>query len=271
MVHVLDSCDEREAVPIGRPVNDTSLWVLDENLRLRPIGVPGELCIGGAGLADGYLNLPDVTAERFVESPDAPGLRLYRTGDLVTLRSNGLFYYTDRIDQQVKLRGYRIETAEIMHVAVGEPDVRWAHAAVHETGDGNRSLCLWVRYEDGAEPDDARLRAALGRRLPGYMVPAFIVRVDDVRLTKNGKLDTAALPAPDLAAPASATPPETEAERRIAAAWSLALGTDVADVDMNFFQIDHGITWGLELGMHGARRGREGLTARAAMVGFRPF
>ncbi|MFI5919233.1 amino acid adenylation domain-containing protein [Streptomyces anulatus] len=236
-VHVLDSCDEREAVPIGRPVNDTSLWVLDENLRLRPVGVPGELCIGGAGLTDGYLNLPDVTAERFVESPDAPGLRLYRTGDLVTLRSNGLFYYTDRIDQQVKLRGYRIETAEIMHVAVGEPDVRWAHAAVHETGDGNRSLCLWVRYEDGAEPDDARLRAALERRLPGYMVPAFIIPVDDVRLTKNGKLDAASLPAPDLTAPESATPPKSDAERRIAAAWSLALGTEVTGVDMNFFRL----------------------------------
>ncbi|MFF8499043.1 amino acid adenylation domain-containing protein [Streptomyces anulatus] len=236
-VHVLDSFDEREPVPIGRPVNDTSLWVLDEDLRLRPIGVPGELCVGGAGLADGYLNLPEATAERFVESPDAPGVRLYRTGDLVTLRSNGLFYYTDRIDQQVKLRGYRIETAEIMHVAVAEPEVRWAHAAVHRAADGSGSLCLWVRYEDGAEPDEARLRAALARRLPGYMVPAFVVPVDDVRLTKNGKLDLAALPAPDLAAPPSATPPETDAERRIAAAWSLALGTDVADVDANFFQV----------------------------------
>jgi amino acid adenylation domain-containing protein len=236
-VHVFDSCDEREAVPIGRPVNDTSLWVLDENLRLRPIGVPGELCVGGAGLADGYLNQPGLTAERFVESPDVPGQRLYRTGDLVTLRSNGLFYYTGRIDQQVKLRGYRIETAEIVHVAVGEPDVRWAHAAVHETGDGSRSLCLWVRYEDGVEPDAARLRAALARRLPDYMVPTFVVRVDDVPLTGNGKLDMAALPAPDLAAPASATPPETDAERRIAAAWSRVLGTDVADVDVNFFQL----------------------------------
>ncbi|MCO1579141.1 amino acid adenylation domain-containing protein [Crossiella sp. SN42] len=233
-VHTFDSCDERDAVPIGRPINDTSLWVVDENLEPRPIGVPGELCIGGAGLADGYLNQPGLTAERFVESPALPGQRLYRTGDLVTLRSNGLFYYSGRMDDQVKLRGYRIETAEIVHVAVGEPTVRWAHAAVHETG---RSLCLWVRYEDGAEPDDARLRAALARRLPGYMVPAFIVRVDAVPLTGNGKLDTAALPAPDLATPASATRPATDAQRRIAVAWSLALGTEVADIDANFFAL----------------------------------
>lgn len=237
-VHVFDSYDEREAVPIGRPVNDTSLYVLDEDLRLRPIGVPGELCIGGAGLGDGYLNQPELTAERFVESPDVPGVRLYRTGDLVTLRSNGLFFYTGRIDQQVKLRGYRIEMAEIVHVAAGEPDIRWAHAAVHETEEGGRSLCLWVRYEDGAQPDEARLRASLGRRLPGYMVPSFIVRVDeDVRLTGNGKLDTAALPAPDLSAAVSATPPRTDAERRVAAAWSRALGTEVTDIDANFFAL----------------------------------
>jgi amino acid adenylation domain-containing protein/non-ribosomal peptide synthase protein (TIGR01720 family) len=236
-VHVVDSCDEREAVPIGRPVNDTSLWVLDDDLRLQPIGVPGELCIGGTGLADGYLNQPELTAERFVESPDIPGERLYRTGDLVTLRSNGLYYYTGRVDEQVKLRGYRIETAEIVHVAVAEPDVRWAHAAVHQTGDGNPSLCLWVRYEDGAEPDDARLRAAMARRLPAYMVPTFVIRVEEVPFTGNGKLDTAALPAPVLTAAESASPPATDAERRIAAAWSRALGTEVADVDVNFFQL----------------------------------
>nr|WP_246421919.1 non-ribosomal peptide synthetase [Nocardiopsis mwathae] len=237
-VHVFDSYDGREAVPIGRPINDTSLYVLDEDLRMRPIGVPGELCIGGAGLADGYLNRPELTAERFVESPDVPGERLYRTGDLVTLRSDGLFFYTGRIDQQVKLRGYRIETAEIVHAAVGEPDVRWAHAAVHETGEGNRGLCLWVCYEDGAEPDEARLRGALSQRLPGYMVPSFIVPVDgEVRLTDNGKLDVAALPAPEAGASASAVPPRTGAERRIAAAWSRALGTEVADIDANFFAL----------------------------------
>lgn len=261
-VHVFDSYEEREAVPIGRPINDTSLYVLDEALRMRPIGVPGELCIGGAGLADGYLNQPGLTAERFVESPDVPGVRLYRTGDLATLRSNGLFFYTGRIDQQVKLRGHRVETAEIVHAAVDEPDVRWAHAAVHEAGEGGGSLCLWVRYEDGAEADEARLRSALSRRLPDYMVPSFIVRVDeDVRFTDNGKLDVAALPAPDLSAAATATPPRTGAERRIASAWERALGAEVADIDANFFALGGDSIKAIQIA---AALKREGLVIRAS-------
>ncbi|WP_424190460.1 amino acid adenylation domain-containing protein [Actinokineospora sp. G85] len=231
-VHTFDTLDPHDAIPIGSPINETSLWVLDDQLRPQPIGVSGELCIGGAGLADGYLNQAGLNAERFVHSPAVPGERLYRTGDLVTVKSNGLFYYTGRIDQQVKLRGYRVELAEVVHVAMEEPYVRWAHAGVRD----GQSLCLWVRYADAGDHAH-RLRAALARRLPSHMVPAFIVTTDEVPLTGNGKLDTAALPAPDLAATTSANGPATDLQHRIAAAWSAALGVEVADVDANFFAL----------------------------------
>ncbi|WP_030166301.1 non-ribosomal peptide synthetase [Spirillospora albida] len=236
-VHNFDDFDENDAVPIGRPINDTSLWVLDDRLEPQPIGVGGELFIGGEGLADGYLNRPELDAERFVQSPAVPGRILYRTGDLVTLKSNGRFYYTGRIDRQIKLRGHRIELAEIIHVAMAEPYVRWAHAGVHVTEAGGKSLCLWVRYEEDAGTAEPRLRAALARRLPSYMVPAFVVETATVPWTANGKLDETALPGPDLSAGASAAAPVTELQRRIAAAWSDVLGAAVEDIDANFFAL----------------------------------
>ncbi|MER6911899.1 amino acid adenylation domain-containing protein [Streptomyces sp. NPDC000594] len=238
-VHVFDRLDDQDTVPIGRAITGTSLWVLDEELRPQPIGAVGELYIGGSGLADGYLNQPELTAERFVESPAVPGERLYRTGDLAAFKSNGLLYYHGRIDQQVKLRGYRIEPTEIADAALQEPYVRWAHAAVHETGTGGRSLCLWVRYAEGAgaEEDGSRLRAALVRRLPGYMVPSFIVATDEVRLNKNGKVDTSALPEPHAIPQAAAARPSGELQRRMADAWSHVLGIEVADIDANLFAL----------------------------------
>ncbi|ROP42186.1 non-ribosomal peptide synthetase [Saccharothrix texasensis] len=236
-VHTLDSLDQDDAVPIGRAVGDTSLWVLDERLRPVPIGVSGELHIGGGGVADGYLNQPELTAERFVRVPSVPGERLYKTGDIVTFKSNGLLYYTGRVDQQIKLRGYRIELAEIIQVALDEPGVRWAHAGLHETAEGSRSLCLWVGYEAGREHDEPVLRAALARRLPDYMVPPFIVRADEVPLNASGKVDVAALPKPDFTAAASAAAPETDSLRVLADAWRHVLGVPVDDIDANFFAL----------------------------------
>ncbi|MFH9296600.1 amino acid adenylation domain-containing protein [Streptomyces sp. NPDC017520] len=236
-VHRFDSFDERDAIPIGRPINDTSLWVLDEKLRLQPIGAQGELYIGGDGLVDGYLHQPELTEERFVTSPAVPGRRLYKTGDLVTLKNNGLIYYAGRIDDQIKLRGYRIELAEIIHVALEQPYVQLAYAGTYESGEGGRSLCLWVRYAEGFEPDDARLRSALERRLPPYMVPAFTIPTDEIPLNKNGKVDVAALPRPEVSSKAEASGPTTDMQRRIAAAWSRVLGSTVEDVDANFFAL----------------------------------
>lgn len=233
-VYVFDSFNERDAVPIGRPISHTSLWVLDEDRELQPVGARGELYIGGAGLADGYLNQPELTAERFCTSPAVPGERLYRTGDLVTVKSNGLLYYHARIDQQVKLRGYRVELAEIVQVAVAEPYVRWAYAGTDKAIADTRTLCLWVQYADGAD-HESELRAALQRRLPSYMVPPSIITTDEVRLTRNGKVDVAALPRPGSATRAVATGPATTVQEQIAAVWSAVLGLAVTDIDANFF------------------------------------
>ncbi|MFE2752620.1 amino acid adenylation domain-containing protein [Actinosynnema sp. NPDC059335] len=236
-VHTLDALDPDDAVPIGRAINDTSLWVLDERLEPVPVGVNGELYIGGSGVADGYLNQPELTAERFVRVPAVPGERLYKTGDIVTFKTNGLLYYTGRVDQQIKLRGYRIELAEIIQVALDEPYVRWAHAGLHETAEGSRSLCLWVGYEPGREHDEPLLRAALARRLPDYMVPPFIVRADDVPLNASGKVDVAALPKPEFTASTTAAAPETDSLRVLADAWQHVLGVPVDDIDANFFAL----------------------------------
>ena len=235
-VHVVHDVVERDAIPIGRPINDTSLWVLDADRRLAPIGASGELFIGGGGLADGYLHLPELTAERFVTSPDVPGERLYRTGDLVTVKSNGLVYYSGRLDQQVKFRGYRIETAEIVQVALDEPEVLWAHAAVHEQ-DGVKNLCLWVRFGEGGS-DDTRLRSALRRKLPSYMIPSFIVPTDEVPLTRNGKLDAAALPSPTQVSIDAGTGSALEgAEAVVAQVWTKVLGVPVDSADADFFTL----------------------------------
>ncbi|MFI8946972.1 amino acid adenylation domain-containing protein [Streptomyces sp. NPDC053750] len=236
-VHVFDDLDDDDAVPIGRAVTDTTLRVLDDRMRPVPIGTVGELYIGGAGLADGYLNRDELTARRFVTSPAFPGERLYRTGDLAAFKSNGLLYYHGRVDQQVKLRGHRIEPEEIAAAATAEPYVRWAHAAVRQTGTGGGSLCLWVRYTDDAEDGAARLRAALRRRLPDYMVPASVVETDTVPLTRNGKIDVAALPAPAVSSADSATRPAGVLQSRIAEAWEYVLGVAVEDIDANFFEL----------------------------------
>ncbi|MFG2062503.1 amino acid adenylation domain-containing protein [Micromonospora sp. NPDC048871] len=235
-IHTLDAMDPDDAIPIGTAINDTSLWVLDERLEPVPVGVGGELYIGGAGLSDGYLNQPELTAERFVYSPAVPGERLYKTGDIVTFKTNGLLYYTGRLDQQIKLRGYRIELAEIIQVALNEPFVRWAHAGLYEAAEGSRSLCLWVGYVDDQDHGSA-LRAALSRRLPDYMVPSFIVKADTVPLNASGKVDVAALPKPDFTAGATAAAPETDSLRVVADAWQHVLGIPVDDIDADFFAL----------------------------------
>ncbi|MEU3850378.1 amino acid adenylation domain-containing protein [Streptomyces sp. NPDC029554] len=258
-VHVFDHLDDDDAVPIGRAVTDTTLRVLDDRMRPVPIGTVGELHIGGAGLADGYLHRDELTARSFVTSPEFPGERLYRTGDLVAFKSNGLLYYHGRADQQVKLRGHRIEPEEVATAAMGEPYVRWAYAAVRQTGTGG-SLCLWVRYASGAEDGAARLRAALRRRLPDYMVPAFVIETDTVPLTRNGKIDAAALPAPAVTSADAATRPAGVLQTRIAAAWEHVLGVTVEDVDANFFALGGDSIKAIQIV---ARLKEHGITVRA--------
>lgn len=234
-VHVFDSFDPGAPIPIGRPIGDTVLRVLDEEGRPVPLGTRGELYIGGGGVGAGYLNRPDLTAERFVRSPAFPGEVLYRTGDLVSFGADGLVRYHGRLDHQVKLRGYRIELGEITRAAVDQAGLRWAHCAL--VGEpGGQSLCLWVQPEEGGALDEQAIRAALARRLPDFMVPTFIQQVDRVPLNKNGKVDEEALPRPGVRATGGVCA-LTEPQRVVAQAWAEVLGAEVDDPDASFYAL----------------------------------
>ncbi|MBB6474214.1 non-ribosomal peptide synthetase [Sphaerisporangium rubeum] len=215
------------AVSIGEPIAGTSVHVVDEHLRLVPPGVPGELVIGGAGVTDGYLGRPELTAERFVPDPfGEPGDRLYRTGDTVRRRAGGTLEFLGRSDGQVKLRGHRIELGEIEAALESQPGVRQAAVVVRD-----QTLVAYV----AGEPD----RDALAARLPSFMLPATYVRMDELPLTPNGKLDRRALPDPGPAEPGGGRPPSTPAERLIAAVFAEVLGLDAAAVgaDDDFFAL----------------------------------
>ncbi|WP_447599362.1 amino acid adenylation domain-containing protein [Nitrospira sp. Nam80] len=223
---------------IGRPLANTDLYVLDRRLQLVPVGVVGELYIGGAGLATGYWGRPDLTAERFVPHPFRDdGTRLYRTGDLGRRRADGTLECLGRVDQQVKLRGYRIEPGEIEARLVEYPPITHAVVVVREEPAGPKRL---VGYLVASEPVAAsELREFLRRRLPEYMIPATFVVLDKLPLTPNGKVDRKALPAPEEgrgeARPYAA--PRTELEATLAAVWRDVLGAARVGIHDNFFEL----------------------------------
>lgn len=215
-------------VPMGRPIANTQVYVLDPGGRPVPIGVPGEIYAGGDGLARGYLNNPALTAEKFVANPFGPG-RLYRTGDKARWRADGTLEFLGRLDKQVKIRGYRIEPAEVEAALRVEPGVAAAAVVVHES-EGRKQL---VGYVAGAVRS-GELRASLASRLPAHLVPTAIVVLNSLPLNQNGKLDRSALPAPDLSA-AMETAMATDAERAVADAWCSVLGLQRVGRDDNYF------------------------------------
>jgi amino acid adenylation domain-containing protein len=226
------------AVSIGRPIANTQVYVLDPAGRPVPIGVPGELFIGGAGVARGYLARPDLTAERFV--PDRfsgrPGARLYRTGDLVRLRNDGRLDYLGRLDTQVKLRGFRIELGEVDAALVSHPDVSQAAAVVRPGPGGELALAAYVVSRAGAVVDRDALRVYLHGRLPGYMVPAVVTVLPAMPLTASGKINRAALPDPDAPTRSSSdAPPMSSRERMLADVFAAVLRAPSVGPDDDFF------------------------------------
>jgi aryl carrier-like protein len=231
----------QRSLPIGREIAHTTAYVLDRALRPVPAGVPGELLLGGDGLAHGYFAQPSLTAEAFVPDPFSavPGGRLYRTGDRVMRDASDHIVFLERIDDQVKVRGYRIELGEIEALLLADRDVDQAVAIVRGEGDGRRILAYVAASGVSPEALRTRLMEALSARLPAYMLPADICVLDSLPITPNGKIDRRALPEPAHTQrspePPSVVPDATESQ--LLAIWSAVLERADIGVHDNFFDI----------------------------------
>ena len=228
-------------VPIGKPINLTEVYVLDEHIQQAPAGVVGELYIGGEGLGRGYLNRPDLTAERFVPDPFSqhPGERLYRTGDLVKYREDGNLEFCGRADDQVKIRGFRIELPEIEAALLRQPQISEAAVIVSDQA-GEKEIVAYMVLEQGTEATMLELREGLKNQLPEYMVPAKFIRLEKLPLTKNGKVDRAKLPQPDLdqlRQEQEYVPPQTGTEMVLAELWAEVLQVERVGVQDNLFAL----------------------------------
>jgi amino acid adenylation domain-containing protein len=228
-------------VPIGRPIANTQIEILDETLQPVEPDEAGELFIGGEGLARGYFKRPELTAERFVSLPGGTsgGRRLYRTGDLAKYRADGALEHLGRVDFQVKVRGFRIELGEIEATLEQQPAVKQAVVLAREDRPGDKQLVAYVTTQ-GEKPPSRSLREALGERLPDYMIPGLFVFLDSFPLTPNGKVDRNALPAPAAGRAALADPyvaPRNEGEQRLAHLWAEVLRFEKVGVEDNFFEL----------------------------------
>jgi amino acid adenylation domain-containing protein len=239
---IADDLDRAPGSMIGRAIPDLQTYVLDEHGHLVPIGVAGELYVGGAGLARGYLHQPDLTAERFVPNPFShePGSLLYKTGDLVRYRSDGDLEYLGRIDHQVKIRGFRIELGEIESVLAQHPCVQEAVVVMHEDALGGKSLAAYIVARDGQLPTAIELRHFVAAKLPEYMVPSNFALIKAFPLTPNGKVNRRALPALDMTYSKSSTlyvAPSNQAEHALANVWQEILHVEQVGVHDNFFDL----------------------------------
>ncbi|CDG80827.1 non-ribosomal peptide synthetase [Janthinobacterium agaricidamnosum] len=224
---------------IGRPIPTTTTYIMDHRQRLLPAGVPGEICVGGLGVGRGYLNREQLTRERFVDHPYLPGERLYRSGDLAKLLENGDMVYLGRIDNQVQLRGFRVELGEIEAALLALPAVRDVAVRAREDAPGDTRLVAYlVPQAGGAALDPVLLRTALLQTLPEYMVPAHFIALVRLPLTPNGKVDSRALPAPGASrSEAAYVAPATPVEQALAAIWAEVLGLDKVGAQDNFFAL----------------------------------
>jgi acyl-coenzyme A synthetase/AMP-(fatty) acid ligase/acyl carrier protein len=226
-------------IPIGRPIANTQVYVLDALLQPVPIGTIGELYIAGDGVTAGYLNEPERTAERFVQNPfiSDSTARMYRTGDLARYLPDGNVEFLGRADDQIKIRGFRIELGEIESVIAREPGVRQAVVTVRNDARGEKRLVAYVVADQSQNGNVDQMRARLKEQLPEYMVPSAIVSLTKIPLTANGKIDRQALPEPEAVETKSYVAPKTATEEALARIWSEVLRRERISTDDNFFDL----------------------------------
>ncbi|AZH29547.1 non-ribosomal peptide synthetase [Paenibacillus sp. M-152] len=228
---------EYNSIPIGRPIGNSTVYILDSSSRLLPIGAQGEICVGGDGLARGYLNRDDLTQLNFVPNPFIPGEKMYRTGDLGRWLPDGNLEYLGRIDQQVKIRGFRIEPGEIETQLMRHDAVQEAHVTVKSTNDGQKTLCAYISTDVPLSKSD--MKTHLTGQLPDYMIPAQYVFLRAFPLTTNGKIDRQALPEPEMASGTDMeyVAPTNEVEQQLADLWQAVLGVEKVGIDDGFFEL----------------------------------
>ncbi|MEK4378122.1 fengycin non-ribosomal peptide synthetase FenA [Bacillus sp. FSL R5-0434] len=226
--------ERQKNVCIGRPIDNTEVLILNGD-QLQPIGVAGELCIAGTGLARGYVNLPELTAKTFVQHPFQPEKRMYRTGDAARWMADGTIEYLGRMDDQVKIRGHRVETKEIESVIRRISGVKGAVVLARETAPAQTEICAYIVAEQDFNTE--MLRAELKKQLPLYMMPAFIQTLDSLPLSPNGKLDRRALPEPAFNQVRTFHAPNSEMEQKLADIWGEVLGAEKIGIDDSFFEL----------------------------------
>jgi tyrocidine synthetase-3 len=235
MIQKFDPAGDRAMVPIGRPAANTRIHVLDRWLNHVPEGVVGEIYIAGDGLANGYLNRPEMTAGRFVPEPFAAGRRMYKTGDLARWLPGGVLDFIGRADDQIKLRGFRIEMGDIEAILIQHDAIRDAAVVVREDAPGEQRLVAYIVSDREASASD--LRQFLQDRLPRYMIPAAFVELPSLPLTSNGKVDRRVLPKPEVRTESAYLAPQSELEEAIESIWREVLRADRIGIDDDFFQI----------------------------------
>ncbi|WP_207706265.1 non-ribosomal peptide synthetase [Clostridium sp. HBUAS56017] len=224
--------DENDVVPIGKPIENSTAYILGANNSLLPIGAIGELCVGGDGLARGYINRDDLTKEKFIENPYIKGDRIYKTGDFARWLPDGNIEFLGRKDEQVKIRGFRIEMGEIENIVLSYPKIREVVLLLRQ--ESGKELCL---YYTGEGVEVAELKAYMLDRLPAYMIPTYIMKLESMPLTKNDKVDRKALPKPEMRAEAEWVAPRNEVESKLAEMWREILGIEKVGVKDNFFEL----------------------------------
>ncbi|MDI6563111.1 MULTISPECIES: plipastatin non-ribosomal peptide synthetase PpsC [Bacillus] len=247
------------SIPIGRPVGNSTAYILNQWGVLQPVGAVGELCVGGDGVARGYLGRPDLTKEKFVKNSFVPGDRLYRTGDLARWLPDGTIEYVGRIDDQVKVRGYRVELGEIETALRQIDGVKEAAVLARTAQTGSKELFGYISVKAGTNAE--QVRSLLARSLPNYMIPAYIIEMETLPLTSNGKLNRKALPEPNFTSKQTYAPPRNDLEDQLALIWQEVLGIQRIGIEDSFFELGGDSIKALQVS---ARLGRYGLSLQVS-------